>query len=202
MSGTGDPELEDSPLADGELEELFKRFAGNVYRYAMSRLTRGDHTRSEDIVQDTFVAAAAAWAEVGTLLPGEQEAWLLRVALNKAVDFWRRSNRVTPGLDPITDTLRAPDDVCHQALCAIALRECWNIIEGMPPRQQQVALLRWREGRNTGDIATRLKINQSTVRVHLNKARQQLRHKVGSAVPFTLEQHPPGTRHTDSGADE
>jgi len=71
-----------------DIETLFKRESGRL----ISVLTRifGPHNLelAEDVVQESFVAALAAWSEDG--IPESPAAWLLTTARNRAIDTIRR----------------------------------------------------------------------------------------------------------------
>ena len=46
---------------------------------------------AQDIVQDTLLQAMATWSYKG--VPDNPQAWLYRVAKNKAIDFLRRQKK-------------------------------------------------------------------------------------------------------------
>ena len=61
----------------------------------VSALTRhtGDFGWAEDLAQDALVEALARWPESG--IPDNPGAWLLAVAKRRAIDGWRRRERLT-----------------------------------------------------------------------------------------------------------
>lgn len=71
-----------------DIEALFRRESGRL----ISVLTRifGPHNLelAEDVVQEAFVAAMAAWSDDG--VPENPAAWLLTTARNRAIDAIRR----------------------------------------------------------------------------------------------------------------
>jgi len=71
---------------------LIERYQGVVSAVSYSRT--GDHALSEDVAQDTFIAA---WHQLGQLRePGRLRAWLCGIARNLARKARRRSAREAP----------------------------------------------------------------------------------------------------------
>jgi len=117
--------------------------------------TQGDRELAADLVQDTFEAAARAWATLRAQPSGRQRAWLLGTLANKDVSEFRRREafrRRQPDIH--ARYLATTADTAAEALNAIALRRAREIIEEMPPRQRQVALMRWQDRLKATEIAT------------------------------------------------
>src|SRR5205085_12237189 len=71
------------------LEYAFARFRGDIYAFALSRLhDRGD---AEDVTQQTFADAAAAFAR--GVAPRAMRPWLFSVAQRRIADEVRRRGR-------------------------------------------------------------------------------------------------------------
>ena len=64
-------------------------------------------------------------------------------------------------------------DTAAQALNAIALAQAREIAD-MPPRQREIARLRWQDQLRTAEIADRLGLAVGTVHAHLHAARRKL----------------------------
>jgi RNA polymerase sigma-70 factor (ECF subfamily) len=167
------------------VERLFRAEATGLFRYActLPAVSRSD---AEDLVQVTFHAAAVEWERRLCRLDEEScRRWLYRVLRNKAIDQWRGFVSRWLSLESIDAVPVPPRDTHHDALCSIALERCWAKIAKMPALRQRVAFLKWGEDWSTADIASLLGITQSTVRVHLKLARDELAEVVGPEVPFT-----------------
>jgi RNA polymerase sigma factor (sigma-70 family) len=65
-------------------------------------------------------------------------------------------------------------DTEAEALNSIALARAREIIEELPPRQREIALLRWQDHRRVTEIATRLGLAEGTVHAALHAARKKL----------------------------
>jgi RNA polymerase sigma-70 factor, ECF subfamily len=157
--------------------ELGRFFAGHdrwLFGHACVR-THGDRELAADLVQDTFEAAARAWAMLRGQVASRQRAWLLSTLAHKNVsDFRRREafRRRQPDIHARYEPTAA--DTAAQALNAIALARAREIIADMPPRQQEIALLRWQDQLRTPEIADRLGLAEGTVHAHLHAARRKL----------------------------
>ena len=75
-------------------------------------------------------------------------------------------------------------DLPAQAFTSIVLERCWKIIRDMPGRQHAVAVLRWQQGMKPAEIAAVLGMAESTVSVHLTRARRRLVEQLGPDYPF------------------
>lgn len=164
-------------VAPGHVAELSCFFRAHdrwLFGHACVR-TSGDREMAADLVQDTFEAAARAWATLRERDDGRQRAWLLGTLANKNVSEYRRraAFRRREGEIHARYQVTAADTMA-QALHEIALARARDIIEGMPPRQRQVALLRWQDHLKTTEIAAKLGVAEGTVHAHLHAARGKL----------------------------
>jgi RNA polymerase sigma-70 factor (ECF subfamily) len=168
----------------GELAGCFAAHAGSLFGYACV-LTRGDRSLAEDVVQASFEAAAREWATVGCLAEGQRLAWLRTTAANIAVSGFRREAAWRDRLPGIEARYRTAEvDLPAQAFTSIVLERCWKIIRDMPGRQHAVAALRWQQGMKPAEIAAVLGMAESTVSVHLTRARRRLVEQLGPDYPF------------------
>ena len=147
--------------------------------------TRGDRELAANLVQDTFEAAARAWATLRGHASGRQRAWLLGTLVNKDISDFRRKEafrRRQPDIHARYQATAA--DTAAQALNAIALERAREIIEGMPPRQQKIALMRWQDRMKAAEIAAELGVAEGTVHAHLHTARGKLIEGLQRYYPF------------------
>ncbi len=88
MDDSGEPRIPQRHVA--ELSAFFAAHDRWLFGHACVR-TRGDRELAADLVQDTFEAAARAWATLRGHAEGRQRAWLLGTLANKFVaDFYPR----------------------------------------------------------------------------------------------------------------
>ncbi|MEU6073318.1 sigma-70 family RNA polymerase sigma factor [Micromonospora sp. NPDC047074] len=165
-----------------QIEHFYRQEAGDLYRYACSH-SAGRESERWDLVQTTFHEAIRAWRKVGRYGPDERRRWLRRVLKNKAIDLWRRQHVVDLFAD-VSHPHPRSDDTSERAEFAIALANCWRVIEQMPPVRRSVVALFWGESWAPNRVAGHLGLAPSTVRGHLLEARRQLRASIGHLVPF------------------
>jgi RNA polymerase sigma-70 factor (ECF subfamily) len=169
-----------------EVAALFTTVAPELYRYA-TRLTQGDRAAAEDLVQDAFHDLALTWCTLRDGGTERQRAWLFTVTRNKAVSRWKAGDRLELGTEHLerSGMVTPPDDTWYKTICALTLDGCLKVLEQMPPMRYRVAHLRWFEQWSTREIADLFGITQSTVRVHLKTARDELAAAVGPDLLLT-----------------
>jgi RNA polymerase sigma factor (sigma-70 family) len=117
-----------------------------------------------DLVQDTFEAAAIGWAALRAHPGDRQRAWLLGTLAHKDISDLRHRATFRRKQSEIHARYTAtPADTEAQALNAIALARAREIIECLPPRQREIALMRWRDRMRATEIAAALGIAEGTV---------------------------------------
>lgn len=173
-----------SPREAQELDACFRAEASELFGYACV-VTRGDQALSHDLVQAAFEAAALAWPGLRVMAEEQRRGWLRRTLSNIAVTGFRREAAIRDRLPRIEKLYRKPAaDPLEQALSAIALDRCWQVIQGLPGQQHAAALLRWGLDMKEGEIAAVLGIAEKTVSVHLYRVRRKLLLHLGADYPF------------------
>jgi DNA-directed RNA polymerase specialized sigma24 family protein len=131
MSDSGEARI--PPRHVAELGCFFATHDRWLFGHACVR-THGDRELAADLVQDTFEAAARAWATLRGQASGRQRAWLLGTLAHKDISDYRRKEafrRRKPDIHARYQAAAA--DTAAQALTAIALERAREIIENMPP---------------------------------------------------------------------
>jgi RNA polymerase sigma-70 factor (ECF subfamily) len=161
-------------VTQGELEYawFFRAEFPSVVRTVF--LVLRDRGRAEDIAQDAFIQLYTHWRKVSQY--ERPEAWVRRVAIRMAVRQAQRDRR-RPLVERAAD--RTPDD--HEPDLDLA-----GAMRALSPTQRAVVILYYYEDRPTAEIVEILGMSQSTVRVHLSRARRHLgkllREEVGGDV--------------------
>ncbi len=162
------------------------QYGDYLYRYALSRLR--DPESSEEVVQETFVAALRNVEQYSGR--GEERAWLLGILKRKIVDLVRQRNRTASlgtddGGDPteVLFTRRGfwksdPRIFGSDPAEPIEREEFWEIfrgcLEGLPQRQADAFTLREMDGRAGEEICKELHVSSSNLWVLLYRARLRL----------------------------
>jgi len=172
-------------------------FAVLVERYqslvcAVSYSATGDRALSEDVAQETFVAA---WHGLSALRePSKLRAWLCGVARNLSSKALRRRAREVPGdapvqaaLDEVADTASPLDD----ALDKESERLVWAALHDVPETYREPLVLFYRQDKSTKQVAQALGLSESAVKQRLSRGRQHLKASVAELVERTLEHTKP-----------
>jgi RNA polymerase sigma factor (sigma-70 family) len=136
-------------------------------------------------VQQTFQEATQKWSELRAESEDIRAKWLFRVAVNSAIDVFRRAGTERRKW-PQVRMYYAPSEtnVQERAMANIAAEQFIKVINEMPPQRGRVAFLYWRCEWTNGEIARALGISPACVSQHTAKAKATLRRELGPYVPF------------------
>lgn len=162
-------EMQLAAVADVTIPASFDAFYRSEFRrmvniaYALS----GSRLAAEDLAQDAMIAAHRQWNRVGALdKPG---AWTRRVVINKAASLYQRRRaelRAIARLGPLRGSLPQVLDAESEHL--------WHEVRRLPRRQAQAVALFYVDDMSVATIAETMGCAESTVKVHLHKARRTL----------------------------
>lgn len=139
------------PAGPPDIEAVMTAHETALLRYA-TRLVRNP-TLAQDVVQDTFIRFVRTWRD-GAHPAEALGPWLYRVTHNVAVDYLRRENRLRFLHDRHAREREdvAPAGQRRQLERAEALEAARNGLRTLDPAEQQVAVLRFQEGRSYKEI--------------------------------------------------
>lgn len=164
--------LSDSLLVQGYLcgnepclEVLINRYQARLYTYIITRVR--DEDIANDIFQDSFVKVintlkSGKYKEEGKFYP-----WLQRIAHNLVIDFFRREKRM-PTTSPtdefdVFDVL--PDEKLNiegEMIQEQVYSDLMNLINHLPPEQQEVLRLRIYNDLSFKEIAEQTDVSINT----------------------------------------
>ena len=143
-------------------EETYRRHIAMVYRVCVSYLKNRDD--AEDAAADVFLRL---WRSNKSFSSEEHEkAWLLRVTVNRCLDALRKR-------DDRHDSIE--DHMLVQSGDPFSADETLAAILALPERYKAVVYMYYYEGYTSKEIAAILRKPPSTVRSHLQEARQILK---------------------------
>ncbi|HEY3266732.1 MAG TPA: sigma-70 family RNA polymerase sigma factor [Armatimonadota bacterium] len=160
------------------LVECYQR---RLYNYCYRMV--GNAEDACDVTQEAFVRA---YRNIATFRVGEPFApWLYRIAHNLCIDHLRRKPN-TLSLDVEMDEGRDPKDRCAGPEDAAQESETRRLINAaiadLPEKYRSVMLLRHGRGMPLEEIAETLGIPLNTVKVHLHRAREQMRQRLDGVL--------------------
>jgi RNA polymerase sigma-70 factor (ECF subfamily) len=177
-----------------EVKDCFKAMSARVHA-TLRRLTRGDHQLAEDLVHETFIKAWKNWPVLRDLTEEERAGWLIRVAVNTAVDTFRHNKTACEKAPEVWARYRPPEpDAYRDALTSIAIKRFIEVTSSMPAQRSLVAFLTWRCGWRNAEIAAALGITPGRVSQHIRAAGETLRKELEPYVPFEPSEPEGGAR--------
>jgi RNA polymerase sigma-70 factor (ECF subfamily) len=164
--------------AHGDLDayrQCVDRYSARIYAIAYQFL--GNAQDAQDVAQEVFVRL---YRSLGLYRPTSRfTTWLYRLTVNLAIDFQRRNARhqITSIDDEqaahaVADPRPLPDTMTERSELRGAIQK---LAHALTAKQRSVFVLRDLQGFSTEEIASILKCRKSTVRVHLAKARAQIK---------------------------
>jgi RNA polymerase sigma-70 factor (ECF subfamily) len=168
-------------LGDGNaFDQLVRRVRPRLYRWALLRTLDSDD--AEDVVQTVLLRmqralpAYRANAAIGS--------WLYTMVRHAAIDLLRsRSRRERRHARAGAELSAGHADAGDSEL----LHEVREQLRALPHRQRVIFDLADLQEHSPAEIAALLGMNPNTVRVHLLRARRNLRRRLLAADPFLLE---------------
>ena len=166
-------------------DELIERHKDRVYTYIFHSVK--DNDQANDLFQETFVKVIMTIKQGRYVENGHFLAWVLRIAHNLIIDFFRRMrnenlqstdvpevnvlNRKELSEETIEDTM-----VTHQIH-----RDVRRLILALPETQREVLLMRYYRNMSFKEIATKVSINTALGRMRyalMNMRRMAEEHNI------------------------
>ncbi len=156
-----------------DLTEIFRRYSPTIFAYL--RLHTSSREEAEDLTLDIF-AAALTNQQLVTWAGPRQLGWLKRVATNKLIDSYRRTNRrPVIALDQIVETLLDEHDPEYIALHNENCTQLHQQIKQLYTTAAGNFHLRYGNGLHTAEIAELLNKSEQAVRQMLSRTINMLR---------------------------
>jgi RNA polymerase sigma-70 factor (ECF subfamily) len=148
-----------------ELSQSVAAHRNTVFRVALGYV-RNTHD-ADDITQNVFMKLYLHNRRKPFESAEAQKSWLIRVAVNESKDLLK--SVWTKNRSELDESLVAP---------AYDSFGIYEYVSKLKPKYRTVIYLHYYEGYSTKDIAGIMKIPQSTVTTHLNRARKQLKEDI------------------------
>lgn len=171
-------------------EILMRRYNQRVYRAVRAIL--GDDADVEDAMQEAYIAAYRHLDDFAGR--ARFSTWLIRIAVNQALDRLRRAGRSLPfdplageALERAAGVAALGDDPEQRAGDRELGRLLERAIEALPAAFRAAYVLRELEGMETAEAAQSLGIEEATLKTRVHRARQRLREALGRDLGTAVE---------------
>lgn len=160
---------------------LYDRYVQDVYRFVCARLHNG--AAAEDVTADVFLNALRAmprYRDQGRPF----SCWLLRIANNAVVTYYRREHVTAEVPEGLTDGAAPVDSLVIRNL---ELAGLWRLVGALPLAQQQAMHLRFQQDRSARETARIMGKSEAAVKLLIYRAVGRLRSQLGlvpAAVPL------------------
>ena len=168
------PLLAQRPRSDRAFERMYRRYVGDVYRYALAVMR--NPADAEDVTQTTFMNAYRAYVEKGNR-PEKPQNWLIAIAHNVCRQRFRQNARRPSEVsfeddiaDAVIDEETPSGEDIRRALSHLAFN------------QRAALVMRELEGRSYSEIAEILDLSTSAVETLIFRARRALREQLEGSL--------------------
>lgn len=148
---------------------IYQKYHRELYLYLFS-LSK-DHAISEELLQDTFVAAMLSLPETRDKL----RAWLYKVARNLCFNRMKKESRSVAREDIAPVTAESGDHPAERLLSKERNERLYEAILRLGQSEREVILLQYFAELPQREIASILGITHENVRTIAHRARRQLR---------------------------
>jgi RNA polymerase sigma-70 factor (ECF subfamily) len=168
-----------------DFEGVVRLYWLKVFRFALASLR--DRHAAESLAQDCFFKAYRARGSFRG--DASVSTWLMQIAVNlvrdqvrdRRLQFWKRARQT--GVDAESAGRWLADGGASPEVAALAkerVQAVWAATECLSERQRTVFLLRFVEDMDLLEIAAATGMKEGTVKVHLFRALQAVRERVGA----------------------
>lgn len=154
------------------LRLLYNRYHQKIYRLSLRYLK--SPSQAQEIVQDVFLKLWFERRNMKIELP--VEAWLVTVAKNKLINQFKKIASEKTAIDDYAHYTESAEEGTEQKLLSGELeKRVQELVNKLPPMQQQVYQFAKVEGLSYSDTAARLNISALTVKTHLARVMDKFR---------------------------
>lgn len=196
-------QVNDAELVTASRAGSVEAFGQIVARYqtlicSLAYSNTGNLSQSEDLAQETFVAA---WKQLASLRePAKLRQWLCGIARNLTFDALKKEGRepssAAEPLDAVQEA-EAPEPlppdltISHEEQAIL-----WRSLERVPAVYREPLVLFYREHQSVETVAAHLDLSEDAVKQRLSRGRKILQEQVMGFIEGALERSNPGKAFT------
>jgi len=151
-------------VEDADVEQAFVSCQRQLGRYLAQIVD--DRALAEDLLQDTYVAAARSWVEAK---PENPEAWLFGIARHRALAALRRRRRLHGALTRLSLQSR---NRMVETDSTLVVRDL--LARTLSPEDRSLVVLRYLHDFDANELAAMTGMTPDAVRQRLSRARRKL----------------------------
>lgn len=136
-----------------------------------------DETEAEDNLHNAFIEIFTTIKKFNN--KGSFEGWMKRITINKAIDSYKKTYKITPIKDDFEDEV-----IVNESEFNCSLDEMLLMIQELPSQYRLVFNLYELDDYSHQEIATMLSISESTSKSNLNRAKVILKVKIMNKTQF------------------
>jgi RNA polymerase sigma factor (sigma-70 family) len=196
-------EASDADLVAASIAGNREAFGHIVTRYqtlvcSLAYSGTGNLSQSEDLAQETFVAA---WKQLAGLRePGKLRSWLCQIARNLTYDALKREGREpSHRAEPLEEAAESHSPEPLPVDNTISKEEAeilWRSLERIPEIYREPLVLFYREHKSIETVAADLDLSEDAVKQRLSRGRKLLQEQVLAFVEGALARTNPGQAFT------
>lgn len=160
------------------VHEVMQAAAACFERYYPAMLRRA--TKYVDCFEDAEDIVSECWIKLICIVPKlmrmdiqARSTYIMKTVQNEAIDFIRKRQRCTDSpLTEIRATTISSGSICPEQI--VESHEFVRELLQFLPNQERKIISMYIQGYSTGEIAVRLKLTASSVRVYKHRAQQRL----------------------------
>jgi len=165
-------------MEEATLVQTYREYLTPLYEY-VSKRCGGDRGLAEDVTQEVWLRAVKSWKKDG--LPSKPMAWLLTVARNLIINYFRRNRPVSLDTLPEGWDSSPPESGLGMDRPEAAALVNWGLSR-LRPTQARLVEAYHLDGLKVAEIAVESGLSERAVEGRLRRARLKLRKHLESAM--------------------
>jgi RNA polymerase sigma-70 factor (ECF subfamily) len=133
-------------------------------------------TDAEDILQEGFIKVFRYLKDYSG--KGSFEGWMRKIMINSALNYYKRKNLISKGVEPEDAQHFLMNEYNHDVLSKMDHDELLKLIHDLPDGYRTVFNLNIIEGYSHKEIGDMMKISVNTSKSQLSRARSSLKRRV------------------------